>query len=109
MSSEELPIPTDPERRGADRRKWIVDVQFEGGDATGITQTEDISIGGLYMATDADLPTGTEIFMRLTVAGERLELGGVVAYAAAGRGVGVKFQNPSEEALAKLREKLGLD
>lgn len=109
MSSEELPTPIDSERRGADRRKWIVDVQFEGGDATGITHTEDISLGGLYMATDAELPTGTEIFMRLTVAGERLELAGVVAYAATGRGVGVKFHDVPEDVSQKLKEKLGLE
>lgn len=109
MSSEELSAPIDPERRGADRRKWIVDVQFEGGDATGITHTEDISLGGLYMVTEAELPTGTEIFMRLTVAGEKVELGGVVAYSAVGKGVGVKFKDPSEEVLSKLREKLGLE
>lgn len=109
MSTEESPITDPSERRIADRRKWIVDVQFEGGDATGITHTEDISLGGLYMSTEAALPTGTKIFMKLVVAGEKLEVGGVVAYSATGRGVGVKFENVSEETLALLREKLGLE
>lgn len=109
MSTDEQESTGDAERRGADRRKWIVDVQFEGGDATGITHTEDLSLGGLYMSTEADLPTGTRIFMKLTVAGENLEIDGVVAYSAAGRGVGVKFVYPSEETLAVLRDKLGLE
>lgn len=109
MSTEESPITDPSERRGADRRKWIVDVQFEGGDATGITHTEDLSLGGLYMSTEAELPTGTRIFMTLSVAGEKLELAGVVAYAAAGRGVGVRFEDLSERALEILKEKLGLE
>lgn len=108
MSLEDSTIRPE-DRRGADRRKWIVDVRFEGGDATGITQTEDISLGGLYLTTETELATGSPLFMKLTVAGENLEVSGVVAYAVAGKGVGVRFEDLSEASLMFLRDKLGLE
>ena len=47
-------LPKDPdealapsERRQADRRKLIINVNFEGGDSTGIANTRDIGVGGL--------------------------------------------------------------
>ena len=43
------------ERRGADRKKLIIDVKFGGGDGTAIANTRDIGIGGLYMTTTAHL------------------------------------------------------
>ena len=58
------------ERRQSDRKKLIVNVDFEGGDATGIANTRDIGIGGLYMTTDADFEIGTPIRLRLTLGGQ---------------------------------------
>ncbi len=60
------------ERRGSDRKKLIVDVQFSGGDATGIENTRDIGIGGLYMTTNAKLEIGTPIFMQMSVGDRQL-------------------------------------
>ena len=98
----------ESDRRGADRRRWLVDVQFEGGDATGIAQTGDISLGGLYLTTDEQFSPGTPIFLRLTVGGKQVGFNGVVAYADEGRGVGVKFTDMSEESEALLKDQLGL-
>ncbi len=47
------------ERRTSDRKKLIIDVRFDGGDGTGIANTRDIGLGGLYMTTTAELDTGT--------------------------------------------------
>lgn len=98
----------DAERRQADRRKWLVDVQFEGGDATGIAQTGDISLGGLYLTTDAEFEPGTTIFLRLTVGGRQVGFSGIVAYADRGRGIGVRFEELSEESQNLLKDELGL-
>ncbi len=35
------------ERRHSDRKKLIVNVDYEGGDGTGLANTRDISNGGL--------------------------------------------------------------
>jgi hypothetical protein len=100
---------SESDRRTAERRKWLVSVQFEGGDATGIAQTADISLGGLYLTTDAELAQGTEIFLKLEVGGRQTGIEGTVAYADKGRGLGVRFKGLSEEAETVLKTQLGLD
>ena len=89
------------ERRVADRKKLIIDVRFEDGEGTGIANTRDIGVGGLYMTTTADLDTGTPIMMAVRIGGETMNLKGVVVYADPGHGVGVRFKDmsPSEEEL----------
>src|SRR6266550_6872185 len=46
--SEEI---SSDERRQHDRSRVIVDVHFDGGEATGVASSQDISMGGLYMST----------------------------------------------------------
>lgn len=96
------------ERRGADRKKLIIDVKFGGGDGTGIANTRDIGVGGLYMTTTAHLETGTPIFMTMSVAGRALNLNGVVVYTDPGHGVGVRFQDLSAEDADFLKNELEL-
>lgn len=97
------------ERRGSDRKKLIVDVKFDGGDATGIANTRDIGVGGLYMTTTARLKQGLPIVMRLTVSGTELAVEGVVAYIDPGEGVGIRFHNLSDEAKDLLVKELDLE
>src|SRR5215213_8972960 len=97
------------ERRHSDRKKLIVDVNFDGGDATGIANTRDIGIGGLYMTTNAQMEIGAPISMRITLGGKEVSLGGVVAYLDPGQGVGVRFQGLSAEAENLLKNELELE
>ena len=103
-------LPKDPdealapsERRQADRKKLIINVNFEGGDSTGIANTRDIGIGGLYMLSGAKLEIGTPIFMRMTIGGEEIGIDGVVTYTDPGQGMGVRFQamSPANEEILK--------
>ena len=96
------------ERRQSDRKKLIVDVNFDGGDATGIANTRDIGIGGLYMTTNAGLETGMPILIRMSIGGREITLNGTVVYTDPGHGVGVRFQNVSEENAALLKRELEL-
>ena len=96
------------ERRSSDRKKLIIDVNFDGGDATGIANTRDIGIGGLYMTTNARLETGTPILIRMTIAGREVSLNGAVVYTDPGHGVGVRFHNVSEETSELLKRELEL-
>ena len=90
------------ERRGSDRKKLIVDVRFEGGDSTGIANTRDIGVGGLYMTTTAPLEIGTPILMSIAVKDKILDIHGVVVYSDPGHGVGVRFKDLSDEDAAVL-------
>ena len=97
-----------PERRSFDRKKLIIDVRFEGGDATGIANTRDIGAGGLYMMTTAELETGTPIVMAVSVGERTLDLEGVVVYSDPGHGVGVRFKDLDAADEAFLHEQLQL-
>lgn len=96
------------DRRDSDRKKLIVDVRFEGGDGTGIANTRDIGIGGLYMTTTSELEIGTLILMSLEVGGRTMKLNGVVVYSDPGHGVGVRFKDIASGDLNFLRGELGL-
>ena len=97
------------ERRQSDRKKLIVNVDFEGGDATGIANTRDIGIGGLYMATGAVFEIGTPLRLHLTLGGREVSIDGTAAYTDPGQGVGVRFQNLSEEIESLLKKELDLE
>ena len=96
------------EKRGADRKKLIVDVQYNDGEATGIANTRDIGIGGLYMTTNSKLDIGTPVFMHLSVGGKELSLNGVVVYSDPGHGVGIRFQDLTEESENTIKQELDL-
>ncbi len=85
------------ERRSADRKKLIINVNYQGGDGTGIANTRDIGIGGLYMLTNADLEVGAPLFMRMSISGEEMGIDGVVTYIDPGQGIGVRFEALSEK------------
>jgi hypothetical protein len=96
------------ERRGADRKKLIVDVRFDGGDGTGIANTRDIGVGGLYMTTTAPLGMGAPIVMTLNLAERTVQLNGTVVYSDPGYGVGVRFRELKDEDRAFLTGELEL-
>lgn len=95
-------------RRSSDRKKLIVDVRFEGGDGTGIANTRDIGVGGLYMTTTAPIDQGTPILMTLSIGPKTLNLNGMVVYSDPGHGVGVRFKNLSPEDEQFLKQELEL-
>ncbi|HEV7842308.1 MAG TPA: PilZ domain-containing protein [Pyrinomonadaceae bacterium] len=80
------------ERRHHDRSRLIVDVYFDGQDATGVASTKDISLGGLYMNTQTVLPEGAVLTVRIPLGEEQVVVNAEVVYSNPGRGVGVKFQ-----------------
>lgn len=96
------------ERRISDRRKLIVDVNFDGGDTTGIANTRDIGIGGLYMTTNTELETGTPVAMRMVIGGQEVALSGAIVYSDPGQGVGVRFHDMSDLNIALLKQELEL-
>ena len=102
----EVLSPAD--RRDSDRKKLIVDVRYDGGDGTGIANTRDIGIGGLYMTTTSEHDIGTPILMTVSVSGREMKLDGVVVYTDPGQGVGVRFKDVPPGDLDFLRGELEL-
>ncbi|MBK8304033.1 MAG: PilZ domain-containing protein [Chloracidobacterium sp.] len=76
---------------------------------TGIANTRDIGIGGLYMTTTAILDQGTPILMTLSIGERTMSINGTVVYSDPGHGVGVRFKNIDAGDENFLRTELGLE
>ncbi len=94
------------ERRRFERSRLIIDVFFNGDDLTGVASTQDISPGGLYMNTQAEIPEGSVLTLRLPLEGHDVVCNGEVIYINPGRGVGVTFQGLSDADRAHLESAL---
>ena len=98
------------ERRQYDRSRLIVDVFYDGKDATGIAATKDISVGGFYMNTTANIPEGAVLLVRIPFGdGKQVVANAEVVYINPGRGVGLRFQSLSEENRELIERELGSD
>lgn len=91
------------ERRAHDRSRLIVDVFFDGKDATGVASTKDISPGGLYMNTKAEIPEGSMLVVRIPFRQDvQVVCNAQVVYSNPGRGVGMRFRDLSDADRALL-------
>lgn len=96
------------ERRRYYRSRLIVDVHFDGTDATGVASVTDISVGGFYMNTQANLPKGTMLMVRIPVAqGKEIVARAQVVYSNPGKGVGVRFQELSDDDRELIDQEIG--
>jgi len=113
-AEQENPVAEDDEgfepqeeRRNYDRSRLIVDVFFDGKDVTGVASTKDISPGGLYMNTQAEIPEGALLVVRIPFRQDaQVVCNAVVVYSNPGRGVGLKFQELSDEVKALLEREV---
>jgi hypothetical protein len=95
------------ERRRYDRARLIVDVFFDGKDATGVASTKDISVGGFYMNTQANLPEGAVLLVRIPFSdGKQIIANAEVVYSNPARGVGLRFQGLSDDNRALIENEL---
>ena len=100
----DAPVRRPADRRQGDRSRLIIDLFFEGVDATGVASTRDISAGGLYMNTLAALPEGAAVLLRIPLGAVQLVVEARVVYSNPGRGVGVHFCGLTQKARATLEQ-----
>ncbi|HET9526085.1 MAG TPA: PilZ domain-containing protein [Pyrinomonadaceae bacterium] len=95
------------ERRAHDRSRLIVDVFFDGQDVTGIASTKDISLGGLYMNTQANIPEGAFLMVRIPFRNDvQVICNAEVIYSNPGQGVGLRFHDVPDEVRATLEREV---
>ena len=97
------------ERRVHDRSRLLVDVFFDGKDATGVASTRDLGSGGLYLNTQAELPQGAVLLLRIPFGQKQIVVNAEVVYNNPGRGVGLQFQGLSQEDKALLQAGLAAE
>jgi hypothetical protein len=108
VDDQEESLDGPDERRRYDRSRLIVDVFFDGKDATGVASTKDISVGGFYMNTQASLPEGAVLLVRIPFPdGKQIVANAEVVYSNPARGVGLRFQGLSEENRVMIETELG--
>ena len=105
----DLKIREHDDRRRHDRSRLIIDVFFDGKDATGVASTKDISVGGLYMNTQANLPEGSILLIRIPLLEGQVVTNAEVVYVNEGNGVGLQFQGLSAADRAALERELAAD
>jgi hypothetical protein len=109
MADEDQPDELSPdERRQFDRARLIVDVHFDGADSTGVAGTKDISLGGLYLSTQVQIPLGSTLTLRIPLGSEHLIVKADVVYSNPGHGVGVRFHRLPDDARALMERELQL-
>src|SRR3954469_23235887 len=101
--SEEI---SSDERRQYDRSRVIVDVRFDGGDATGVASSKKISMGGLYMSTQADVTVGDTLALRIPLGGQHVVIKADVVYSNPGHGIGVRFHRLSADVRELMEREL---
>ncbi len=95
------------ERRVHDRSRLIVDVFFNGADATGVASTKDIGLGGLYMNTQTIIPEGSLLTLRIPLSNDQqVVVNAEVIYSNPGLGVGVRFHGLTEKDRALMERDL---
>jgi hypothetical protein len=107
VADDERAVDSQEERRSFDRSRLIVDVFFDGKDVTGVASTKDISVGGLYMNTKAEIPEGSLLLIRIPFHNDaQVVCNAVVVYSNPGKGVGLRFQALSDEVRAMLEREV---
>jgi hypothetical protein len=107
VADDDKAFDSQEERRNHDRSRLIVDVFFDGKDVTGVASTKDISVGGLYMNTKAEIPEGALLLIRIPFRSDaQVVCNAVVVYSNPGRGVGLRFQGLSDEVRAMLEREV---
>lgn len=99
-------LESGSERRRSDRKPLIVEVNFEGGATTDTAQTREVGLGGMYLATRADLPINAQLKLKFKLGEIDLQLNGIVVYRDQGEGVGIRFLNVPDETQAVLKREL---
>jgi len=106
IAEDESDEKSSDERRQHDRARLIVDVHFDGGDATGVASTRDISVGGLYMSTQTEIRIGEMLTLRIPVGGQHVIVKAEVVYSNPGHGVGVQFNDLPDEVRGLMEREL---
>ncbi len=92
------------DRRSESRLEVCLDAVWDGKSGNYTARVTDLSEGGCYVDTLGEAATGEIVHFKLQLPdGEWLDLSGEVAHTTPPLGFGLRFVNPNDEQLEKLR------
>lgn len=84
--------------RKEDRYTYLKEVELEFASGKSSARISDISAGGCYIDTIAQVPVGEELTLHISpTSGEAMEFKGRVAYILEGFGFGIEFLDLTDE------------
>lgn len=84
--------------RKEDRFTFLKEIELEFASGKRSARISDISLGGCYVDTIAQIPVGDSLSLQLSASnGESMSIDGKVAYLLTGMGFGVEFVNLTAE------------
>ena len=108
------PVQPDDEFKGADKRRSLrykcegsAEVRVEGVDIRTWVSFTDVSLHGCYVEAQATYPAGTVLLMKLEANGIRIETKGSVVVNYPYLGMGISFEDTSEDNKSHLKRLLG--
>jgi uncharacterized protein (TIGR02266 family) len=107
-------VQVDDEKRKNDREAITLFVEYEGADDLLGDYTENLSTGGTFVATNRELPAGTQVKLVLGFPGllEPIAIEGVVRWTRGSQsgeepGAGIEFlEGPAREQLAQVVQRI---
>lgn len=104
----EEPPGREQERRGERRYSLQLPVIFNAGDTVGFGSTGDVSLGGMFIETEAPRSFGERITVKFRAAGleQPLSAPAVVRWVEPGRGMGVQFESVRPLVIWALQQEL---
>jgi PilZ domain len=114
VSRQGAPVQPDDQFTGADKRRSLrykcegsAQLREEGVDIHTWVSFTDVSMHGCYVEAQATYPAGTVLHMKLEANGMRVETKGKVVVNYPYLGMGISFEDMSEENKAHLKRLLG--
>lgn len=114
VSSQGVPVQPDEQFKGADKRRSLrykcegsAQLREEGVDIHTWVSFTDVSMHGCYVEAQATYPAGTVLHMKLEANGIRVETKGKVVVNYPYLGMGISFEDMSEENKGHLKRLLG--
>ncbi|MCS6874528.1 MAG: PilZ domain-containing protein [Pyrinomonadaceae bacterium] len=98
------------DRRRFERKRVKIEVSFyKGGQVIKTANTRDIGLGGLYIASDAEVKVGDLLSLTIDFEEGKFKAEAAVVYVDEGQGFGVRFQNLSKESEELLKKAIEIE
>ena len=96
-------MPTDSEKRDHERKQFFAETMLEFSSGKYQARISDISLGGCYVDSIANVMEGETISLTLSAALGDTRFNGVVAYLLPGFGFGVRFTDLTPQNVEVLK------